>query len=103
MDATAGTVELTGGFGLMDQSLNFSGKATLNPAALGGAPAEAIAGLLGAALNRKVANIALPFTLSGTVAHPVFLPGKSGAGTGNTQTAAPDSVQSGLKKLLGKH
>jgi AsmA-like C-terminal region/AsmA family len=103
MDATPGTVELTGGFGLVDQSLNFSGKATLNPAGLGGAPAEAIAGLLGAALNRKVANITLPFTLSGTVAHPVFLPGKSGAGTGNTQTAAPDAIQSGLKKLLGKH
>jgi hypothetical protein len=103
MNATPGAVELTGGFGLIDQSLNFSGKATLSPAALGGAPAEAIAGLLGAALNRKVANITLPFTLSGTIAHPIFLPGKSETGTGKTQTAAPDAVQSGLKKLLGKH
>jgi len=101
MDASSGTVQLTGGFGLVDKSLNFTGKATVNASAMGGAPAEAIAGLLGAALKRKVSDISVPFTLSGTIAHPVFLPGKGAPE--KAIGSAPVSAESQLKKLFGKH
>jgi uncharacterized protein involved in outer membrane biogenesis len=101
MDASSGTVQLTGGFGLVDKSLDFNGKATVNASAMGGAPAEAIAGLLGAALKRKVSDISVPFTLSGTIAHPVFLPGKGAPE--KAIGAAPATAESQLKKLFGKH
>ncbi len=109
MDSPSGTIVLSGGFSLLDQSINFDGRATLAPSGAGGMPAELLTGLLGAATNRQVTSINVPFSLRGTLSEPRFLPGKGIPSFGTATSSGKqgdksNAAQDALKKLLGgKH
>jgi AsmA protein len=108
MDASAGAVELAGGFSILDETMNFEGKATITPTGVGALPTEMISGLLSVATNKTVTSITVPFSLSGTLNDPKFRPGKGlpnfGTSTskGNTQSNPTNAVKGGLQGLLKK-
>jgi uncharacterized protein involved in outer membrane biogenesis len=108
MDASADSVELAGGFGIMDETMSFEGKATITPTGVGALPTEMISGLMSVATNKTVTSITVPFSLGGTLNDPKFRPGKGlpnfGTSTskGNTQGNPTNAVKSGLQGLLKK-
>jgi AsmA protein len=109
MDSSSGEVELSGGFNLMDQSMNYDGKATITPSGGGAAiPAELITGLLSAATNRNISSITVPFSIGGTLSDPKFRPGKGipnfSSSPKDRNAQADNPIAAGLGKLLGgKH
>jgi uncharacterized protein involved in outer membrane biogenesis len=108
MDASAGAVELAGGFSIMDETMNFDGKATITPTGAGALPTEMLSGLLSMATNRTVTSITVPFSLAGTLSDPKFRPGKglpnfgTSTNNGSTQSNPADAVMGGLQGLLKK-
>jgi len=108
MDASSGTVVLAGGFSIIDETMNFDGKATITPSGAGAAPAELLTGLLSVATNKTITSITVPFSISGTLSDPKFRPGKGlpnfGTSTknGNTQSNTGNPLTSGLQGLLKK-
>jgi hypothetical protein len=105
MDSSSGAVELSGGVGLMDQSMSFEGKATLGGAIA--VPAEVISSLLSAVSNKNVSGgITVPFSIGGTLSDPKFLPGKGIPGiaksAGDSKGGSKDPVASGIQSLLKK-
>jgi hypothetical protein len=109
MDSSSGTVILSGGFSLLDQSMSFDGKATLAPSGAGAIPVELITGLLGGGANGQVTSITVPFSLRGTLSDPHFLPGKGIPSFGTASSSGKpgdktNAAQDAQKKLLGgKH
>jgi AsmA protein len=100
MDSSSGVVELSGGVGLADQSINIDGKATLGGAAA--VPAEIISSLLSAASNKNVSGgITVPFAIGGTLSDPKFMPGKGIPGIAKTPDAK-DPVSAGIQSLFKK-
>ncbi len=106
LDSSLGVVDLNGSVG-MDSTLDYQGKAQVNPAsALGtGTAGTLVGGLLGS----RVGKITVPFALDGTIESPKVHPGKgsmpSVAGGSNSATPAvtPQGAASALKGLFGKH
>jgi uncharacterized protein involved in outer membrane biogenesis len=84
MDASAGTVELAGGFSILDESMSFDGNATITPSGTGAVPAELLSTLLGAATNKTITRITVPFSLVGTLSDPKFRPGMGIPSIGTT-------------------
>ncbi len=108
MDSSSGTVELSGGFSLIDQSMNYQGKASITPSGSGAVPAELITGLLSAATNKNITSITVPFSIEGTLSNPRFLPGKGipnfSSSPKDKNAQADNPLAKGLGKLLGgKH
>jgi uncharacterized protein involved in outer membrane biogenesis len=108
MDASAGTVTLAGGFSILDESMNFDGKATITPSGAGAVPGEMISGLMSVATNKPVTSITVPFSLTGTLDDPKFLPGKglpnfgTSTSNGNTPSNSAAPLKGGLQSLLKK-
>ncbi len=108
MDASAWTVELAGGFSIIDETMNFDGKATITPSGAGAVPSEMITGLLSTATNKTITGITVPFSLAGTLNDPKFRPGKGlpnfGTSTknGNSQSDSSNPLKGGLQGLLKK-
>ncbi len=108
MDSPSGTIEMSGGFSILDESMSFDGKATIVPSGPGAVPAEMLTGLLSIATNKTVTSITVPFSLAGTLSDPKFRPGKglpnfgSASQNGNSQGNSGNPLQDSLQKLLKK-
>jgi uncharacterized protein involved in outer membrane biogenesis len=108
MDSSAGTVVLGGGFSIIDESMNFDGKATITPSGPGAVPVELLTGLLGAATNKTITGITVPFSLVGTLSDPKFRPGKgipsfgTSSQNGNSQGNPASNLPGALGNLLKK-
>ncbi len=97
MDSPMGTVDLRGSFGF-NGTLSYDGQATLVPGAGGGTEGlavNALTGILGGAMGKKVTKASIPFSLQGTFANVKVLPGR---GVPKFETAAPDSTTTPQKK-----
>jgi hypothetical protein len=103
MDSSAGTAVLGGGFSIIDESMNFDGKANLTASGTGAIPMELISGLLGAATNKTITGITVPFSLGGTLSDPKFRPGVPSVGTSSKDGSNSSSpIPGDLGKLFKK-
>jgi hypothetical protein len=103
MDSSAGTAVLGGGFSIIDESMNFDGKANLTASGTGAIPMELISGLLGAATNKTITGITVPFSLGGTLSDPKFRPGVPSVGTSSKDGSNGSSpIPGDLGKLFKK-
>lgn len=105
MDSPDGTVDLAGSYSLVNDSLDYTGKAVVTPGGAGVA-GQVLTGVLGAALKTNVSTMTVPFTIKGTTANPQFRPGVPTTGAAGQQqkpATATDALASGLQKLFKKH
>ena len=104
MDSPDGTVDLAGSYSLVNDSLDYTGKAVVTPGGAGLA-GQALTSVIGAALKTNVSTMTVPFTIKGTTANPQFRPGAPTVGAGQQQKQATptDALTSGLQKLFKKH
>jgi AsmA protein len=85
LDSPDGIVDLSGSLGL-DNTLNYQGSATVNPA--GAMGSGKVGSIVGGLIGSRVGKVTVPFALEGTIESPKVRPGKGVPSFGAPSTAS---------------